>query len=1214
MITAADRLRMQAKGDITLENTVNHLTNQDVLNRTAGIAVTGNQGVTVISAGRNLNLAGAVLQALGEKGAVILQAGQDVNVSTQTLHARKDMTLNQDNYLRTQRQTEIGTTIDAKSGVAVQSGQDIHARAAYINSDDGTVTMAAGRDIHLTTGREMAVDDYALKHKEKGLLSSTTTTVRTHDDHENVLGTTVTGKNVRLGAGQDVQLTAATIAAQGDVAVAAGRHLTADTAVQYDQSTAYTKVKSSGVLGAGLGLMIGTQQTKDNYQGEWKTQVGTNVASTGGSVTMAAGDTMHLTAADVFAPQGVTLTGQDVILDGTVNEAHEKQTHEESRSGLSLSLSNPAISAGETFRGAVRTAQSRDNKTLRGLEIIDAGRDLRKDLKGKSPADVTSVGLHVGIGSSSFKQESEVNRQTYAGGSLTSAGSIAVRAESAQENKGNLTAVGETIQGKDVSLTAGRDLTIQAGTNTERSRDSYQSHGTSIGASFHGGLTGIDASYGKAKDQGTMTGVSHTGSQIMAQNHVETSSGKDTNLIGSRIQGQSVTVNVGQNLHIESLQDTEIYRGSNSSTGLSTQGISKLVGNASYNKGKMTSDYASVTEQAGVYAGEKGFDVKVGGDTQLKGAVIASTADANQNHLTTGTLQMEDIQNKAAYDAKGSGFNFSSEYISKDNPLGLEYGTKIPIHGYADSTTYAAVTAGIIKITKEKSFTAINHDTTNALNKLSHIFSKKDVEERQELITNLSQEGNDLIGELSLSEQRRLLAKGLQAKREGKDALFRHYFQEAEKWQDGGAYKIALHSALGAVVSSFSGEKISHGIVASSINERLQPILSKIDNSEIHKLASALIGKVTTHSSTGAAIALHETQFNFIPHEDQQYFLQDIEKFYTDVITREEFIQKLKYYTALDIYYTNIANSDNISNNLKIGGDVFVAMGLSRDSLMDIFMGEGIDTLHGFSTALAEFDKMYGVEYAYNDEIAEIIHNVIEPARGKQMAIAPEDDIGGKVQAGLQQPYVVAEGYQASDGQIYHVYSDNHVELVPGDYMGIRKLQEGFEPQLGSDGAWYADGFWVPAQDVRVSKNVFFKNAIRAGFIPDPNKMKSDYQFFEIGGGIAKFLGVSGGFILDKQGNLYGFKQFNAGAGIAPPVYINVGKGYIETNWKGQNENFIEAITGESYGISGSSIISASVSKGTNEGAITIEVAVSTSAGTNISKRIAYYLGNIYHN
>ncbi|WP_296916368.1 hemagglutinin repeat-containing protein, partial [uncultured Megasphaera sp.] len=75
---------------------------------------------------------------------------------------------------------------------------------------------------------------------------------------------------------------------------------------------------------------------------KWKNQVGSTLASTGGSLTLAAGDTAHLTTADVFGQQGVTLTGQEVLVDGATNEAHEKRTHEESRSGLSLSLSNSA--------------------------------------------------------------------------------------------------------------------------------------------------------------------------------------------------------------------------------------------------------------------------------------------------------------------------------------------------------------------------------------------------------------------------------------------------------------------------------------------------------------------------------------------------------------------------------------------------------------------------------------------------------------------------------------------------------------------------------------------------------------------------------------------------------------------------------------------------------------------------------------------------------
>lgn len=840
-VTASDRLQMQAKGNITIESTATHLANQDVLNRTAGIAVTRTDGVAIISAGQNLNLAGATLQALGRQGAVLLQAGNDVNLTTLTLAAKKDMTLNQDNYLRTQRQTEAGTVINANGGVSLEAGRDITARSAYMNSDDGTVSLMAGRNLALTAGRSVAVDDYGLKHKEKGLLSSTTTTVRTHDDHETVLGTTVTGNQVQLGAGQDVHLTAAAVAGQGDVVVAAGRNLTADTAVQYDQATAYTKVKSSGVLGAGLGVLIGTQQTKDNYEGEWKTQVGSTLASTGGSLTLAAGDTAHLTTADIFGRQGVTLTGQEVLVDGATNEAHEKRTHEESRSGLSLSLSNSAISAGETFRGAVRTAQSRDNKTLQGLELVDAGRNLRKDLKGKSPADVTSVGLHVGIGSSSFKQESEVNQQTYAGGRMMSAGDVTVRAESSQENKGNLTVVGESIQGKNVSLTASGAVRLQAGTNEETIRDSYQSHGASIGASFYGGLTSIDASYGKMKDQGTTTRVTHTGSHVTAQDSLMTSSGKDTTLVGSQLQGQSVTVKTGGNLHIESVQDSETYRGNRSSAGISLEAKS---GNASYSRGKTTSDYASVTEQAGIYAGNQGYEVDVNKDTQLKGAVIASTADANRNHLTTGTLHLEDIQNKAAYDVKNTGVAYNHYASDQErnqhfNETGLTPDILPGTTKDAHSVTRSAISQGTIQVTQgAMDVTKINRDTAHALQTLDHIFDKQKVEERQELARLFAKNADELL----------------------------HYYD-----RDGKFDKALAHGLVAEITSQIAGNKAGSGFAAGMTNELL---INKIkewagnDPAKAQWISAALGATVNAAAGknirTGGATAQYGTKWNVV--------------------------------------------------------------------------------------------------------------------------------------------------------------------------------------------------------------------------------------------------------------------------------------------------------------------------------------------------------------
>ncbi len=63
---------------------------------------------------------------------------------------------------------------------------------------------------------------------------------------------------------------------------------------------------------------------------------------------------------------------------------------------------------------------------------------------------------------------------------------------------------------------------------------------------------------------------------------------------------------------------------------ISTNGT-KLGGvSAEYSKGKMTSDYASVTEQAGLYAGTEGFNIITKGNTTLEGAVIDSKGNSRQ--------------------------------------------------------------------------------------------------------------------------------------------------------------------------------------------------------------------------------------------------------------------------------------------------------------------------------------------------------------------------------------------------------------------------------------------------------------------------------------------------------------------------------------------------------------------------------------------------------
>ncbi|MFP5350244.1 MAG: hemagglutinin repeat-containing protein [Gammaproteobacteria bacterium] len=91
----------------------------------------------------------------------------------------------------------------------------------------------------------------------------------------------------------------------------------------------------------------------------------------------------------------------------------------------------------------------------------------------------------------------------------------------------------------------------------------------------------------------------------------------------------SAVTAIGGNLHIESLQDESHYDSKQRNTGASlTVGTNGVAGSVNLAKSDIESDYASVTEQFGIRAGDGGFNVTVKGDTTLIGAVITSTDKA----------------------------------------------------------------------------------------------------------------------------------------------------------------------------------------------------------------------------------------------------------------------------------------------------------------------------------------------------------------------------------------------------------------------------------------------------------------------------------------------------------------------------------------------------------------------------------------------------------
>lgn len=415
--------------------------------------------------------------------------------------------------------------------------------------------------------------------------------------------------------------------------------------------------------------------------------------------------------------------------------------------------------------------------------------------------------------------------------------------------------IGERISGKTVKLVASNDVSLRAATNTSEKLENAKSKGWSVGANISvagGGILGFDASANAAKQKGNTKVTTHTGTTVVGSDAVTITSGKDTHISGSKVIGKSITADIGGNLSIESLQDTKTYVGESSNKGFSVSTNAGSLSNVSMssNNGRMKSDYASVTDQAGMYAGDDGFVINTAKTTSLTGAVIDSTANSNKNKLSTKSLDVKDVENTAEYTSRNVGMSYNHvgnfKNLSKAgqdavwNTLGKLPNLLPDSSKSASSTTTSAISNGTIEV-RDANFNmqTLSRDTKDSLNKLDEIFDKKKIEERQELSKLFAKEA---FGQL-------------------------HNWNPTSK--EGKTVKAIAHGVVAEVSARMAGNKPGSGFYAGATNEALIGEIQKIakEKPDVAQTLSALLGAAVNgslgHSPvTGAAEAQYGTKWN----------------------------------------------------------------------------------------------------------------------------------------------------------------------------------------------------------------------------------------------------------------------------------------------------------------------------------------------------------------
>ena len=492
--------------------------------------------------------------------------------------------------------------------------------------------------------------------------------------------------------------------------------------------------------------------------------------------------------------------------------------------------------------------------TERNLENIRAAEGKIMDKAKADNKARRNMSLDVSFGTAKSHSLSEERTIQAEGSTLHAKDTLTVKSGE------NMTVKGSQMSAEEVYLKAGKDIRILSAENSSTTREKENSSSASLGGSIgSSGLTGIRASYGSGREAGMGEEISHTESTIKADHTLSLESGRDTALKGSRIEGEKVQADAGGSLSVESEQDRKTYRGNGKSTGISLGydiPSGKVSGFASTGKSHTDSDYESVTNQAGIYAGDKGFDITVEDNTHLKGAVIDSKGDAEKNTLRTGTLSWEDMENKADYKAGGMGISYApKDSTTPLNARGLTPQMSPTVKDKAGSTTKAAIAKGTIVITDKKNqgqdISTLNRDTENSLNKLKEIFDKSKVEEKQELLGMMEKYGNQAI----------------------------HAYAESRGWKDGSAEKVLLHGAFGALMGDMGTGETLAGALSGSIHEYVMGYLNRAKSPEwvrthpdaVEWLSAglgAVIGKVSDASISGmAGISLDAAKWNYLGFE-----------------------------------------------------------------------------------------------------------------------------------------------------------------------------------------------------------------------------------------------------------------------------------------------------------------------------------------------------------
>lgn len=646
-------------------------------------------GILSIQSKHDTHLNGAVVRNTSQGGQTqIISEHGNVDLGTVATERHESYgDLSDKNHRHVHQTAEVGTDIQSQGDLLVKAGNDIKIRQGNLDSEKGLTALQAGHDIQISEGRSTLDFDESVYTQSKGFLSKRSQLDTYQRQHDEAQGSSVTGKLVYMDAGHDLNVVGSDIVSEQKAQLHAGHNAQLTTAQSYYNDRESHQTKKSGLMGTGgIGFTVGSKQDQFTQTSQVVQQVGSTAGSLNGDALITAGNQYSQIGSTVSTPKGrITIDAAKINIADAKNIQIGESEYVHQQKGLTIALSTPitnlAQQAIDTAKNAKQVGQSKNARVNAmaaantAMQAYQTGQAINKIQSGETSA--TSVGVSITYGEQKNRQtSSSYHTESQASQLLSGAGPVVLMA-TGQGKDSQINITGSDVIGKGgTHLYADGGINIQAAKNThsEHSRNSNKGWNAGVSLNFGSGISlGITAGGNKGKGytdaEQTTYRHSHVGSK---DGPTVVMSGGDTNIKGAQVTGKGITVRAA-NLNIESLQDTADYHSRQQNIkGQVTVGYGASA-SGDYSKSKINAEHRSVSEQSGLFAGDDGFDVQVGGHTQLTGGIITASQSAEEqgkNRFQSGSISQIDLHNISKYDGSSIGFGTSVAVSGKS--LGQE--------------------------------------------------------------------------------------------------------------------------------------------------------------------------------------------------------------------------------------------------------------------------------------------------------------------------------------------------------------------------------------------------------------------------------------------------------------------------------------------------------------------------------------------------------------